>query len=183
MWGPDGFVCAGRKSTGLKLQELAQKEALSQDLQKQIESIMRENAGSLSSPITGNEGDMRTQLEAKLLEALEEIKLLNSPESKPISGNNSLNREMVGGLEQSLSDAETSFTNLEKELLRERQSKQKALDDLNAANLKLRRFQDSADSVPYLDNLVVRELEEGVGRISTTLQGPACSLFRGQSAS
>ena len=58
-------------------EELAQKEALSQDLQKQIESIMKENAGSPSSPITGNEGDMRTQLEAKLLEALEEIKLLN----------------------------------------------------------------------------------------------------------
>jgi hypothetical protein len=149
-------------------EELAQKEALSQDLQKQIESIMKENAGSPSSPITGNEGDMRTQLEAKLLEALEEIKLLNSPESKPISGNNSLNREMVGGLEQSLSDAETSFTNLEKELLRERQSKQKALDDLNAANLKLRRFQDSADSVPYLDNLVVRELEDSLAKAETS---------------
>ena len=127
----------GGLSSVIMLQdELAREQALTDDLQRQIQELLAgENnvSGTNGNFPEGNPSD----LESKLLEALDEIKSLHDQLSKPNSTASNMNREMVLTLEQSLADAEASFSNLEKELMQEKANSRKALIDLEAARAKL----------------------------------------------
>ena len=76
--------------------------------------------------------------------------------SKPNSSTNDMNREMVLALEQSLADAEASFSNLEKELMQEKANNRKALIDLNAARAKLLTLEQNSvggdEQIPELED-------------------------------
>ena len=146
----------GGLSSVIMLQdELAREQALTDDLQRQIQDLL-----AAENNVSGSNGNIpvgnSTDLESKLLEALDEIKSLHVQLSKPNSSTNDMNREMVLALEQSLADAEASFSNLEKELMQEKANNRKALIDLNAARAKLLTLEQNSvggdEQIPELED-------------------------------
>ena len=137
----------GLSSVILLQEELAREQDLTQDLQSRIKTLLEQNATAaqniegVSKNPSVEEIPQASALEAKLFDALEEIKALHSKVANPKANENNFDPEMVLSLEKSLAKAEASFSNLEEELLKEKSINKQTRIDLEAANAKLIRLE------------------------------------------
>ena len=154
----------GLSSVILLQEELAREQDLTQDLQSRIKTLLEQNATAaqniegVSKNPSAEEIPQATALEAKLFDALEEIKALHSKVANPKANDNNFDTEMVLSLEKSLAKAEASFSNLEEELLKEKSINKQTRIDLEAANAKLIRlesiYEQNEDGANISDDLI-----------------------------